>query len=395
MATPKFLQFHSLHSYYAAMLNADDTGEAKKMPYGGSVRGRVASQCLKYHWRNADDNFAIERVDPDLQATRSRETVSLQVIRPLRESGDYSETLLDGIEEAFNVGVYGASGADRKKRQSLLLGHPEVEFLQNQAIAICDEYGEDVDEAVKAARDLFSGSADNPQRANLRAFREVTAIPGGLAAALFGRMVTSDFASDIEAPVHVAHSVTTHEEESENDYFSSVDDLWDPGENGGARSSYIGDAELTSGLYYGYAVINVPGLVSNLAGCRPDEWLSADRVLAATVAHNFIRLIATVSPGAKRGATAPYAYADLLLVEAGDAQPRSLATAFRTEQSASVPVAIEMLAGRLRNLDESYGAEEARRFLSVEPAQVPGATRLPLRDLADWAASAVQLGEAV
>ena len=51
MATPDFVQIHMLTSYPAVLLNRDDVGLAKRIPFGGSVRTRVSSQCLKKHWR--------------------------------------------------------------------------------------------------------------------------------------------------------------------------------------------------------------------------------------------------------------------------------------------------------------------------------------------------------
>ena len=62
MTIPRFLQIHSLHSYPAALLNRDDSGLAKRMPFGGAVRTRISSQCLKRHWRVADDEFSIHNV---------------------------------------------------------------------------------------------------------------------------------------------------------------------------------------------------------------------------------------------------------------------------------------------------------------------------------------------
>ena len=41
-----------------------------------------------------------------------------------------------------------------------------------------------------------------------------------------------------------------------------------------------------------------------------------------------VHLIATVSPGAKLGSTAPHSYAHMMLAEASNAQPRTLANAF-------------------------------------------------------------------
>ena len=170
-------------------------------------------------------------------------------------------------------------------------------------------------------------------------------------------MVTSDPHANIEAAVHVAHAFTVHQEESESDYFSVVDDLQLPDEDAGA--AHIGDMELTAGLFYGYVVVDVPGLVSNLEGCLREESSTADRSLAGDVAEHLVHLIATVSPGAKRGSTAPYGYADLMLVEAGSRQPRSLANAFRTPAAARVADAAQGLAGHLGRRDAAYG--ERRR----------------------------------
>ena len=47
MTAPRFLQIHTLHSYPAALLNRDDSGLAKRLPFGGAVRTRISSQCLQ------------------------------------------------------------------------------------------------------------------------------------------------------------------------------------------------------------------------------------------------------------------------------------------------------------------------------------------------------------
>ena len=86
--------------------------------------------------------------------------------------------------------------------------------------------------------------------------RDGATLPAGLTSALFGRMVTSDTDANIAAPVHVAHAFTVHAEEAESDYFTAVDDL--SGEDPGADT--IQETELTSGLFYGYVVIDIPGL---------------------------------------------------------------------------------------------------------------------------------------
>ena len=391
MATDtRFLQIHTLHSYPAALLNRDDSGLAKRMPFGGAVRTRISSQCLKRHWRVAKDEFAIHSIPGAEGAVRSRNVVERMVMAPLRAKGSASDDVLTAIETAFNVGVYGSSGTSESGRQPLLLGHPEVEHLRGMATAICEEHPNDADGARKAVDDLFSQRRGEGN--NFRALLNGARLPAGLEGALFGRMVTSDPGANIDAAVHVGHAFTVHREESESDYFSVVDDLQRDDEDAGA--AHIGDMELTAGLFYGYVVVDVPGLVSNLEGCAATEWEAADRELAAKVVEHLAHLIATVSPGAKLGSTAPYACADLMLIEAGSRQPRSLANAFRNPASAQVEDATERLSEHLAKLDAAYGAREARRVMTVEDYEIPGSERLPMDDLAAWAAGAVRSGTA-
>ena len=380
MSSPRFLQIHTLHSYPAALLNRDDSGLAKRMPFGGAVRTRISSQCLKRHWRVAEDEFALRNIDNVTQAVRSRDIVSRRVIDPIRNGSDVNADVLEAVEEAFQKGVYGDSGTERSGRQPLLLGIPEVDFLRKEAQSIYVEHAGDVKAARDAATALFK-----TQRSNFRVFRENTRLPGGLEGALFGRMVTSDPAANIDAAIHVAHAFTVHAEESESDYFSVVDDL--QGEEDDPGAAHIGDMELTAGLFYGYVVVDLPGLVSNLEGCEAQEWKSADKGLAGKVVEHLVHLIATVSPGAKLGSTAPYAYADLMLIEAGSRQPRSLANAFRDPVKAQTSAAARALADYLAKLDSAYGAREARRVMSVEEARLAGADRVSLDSLAAWASN--------
>ena len=313
MTAVRFLQIHTLHSYTAALLNRDDSGLSKRLPYGGVLRTRISSQCLKRHWRKADnDPHTLSNLAGAVDSTRSRELVTKKVFDPLRDK--YPENVLRALEPEFQKAVYGDK-ADKGKqsRQTLLLGAPELGWLKKQAEALAQNSAGDPNAAKEAASKWAATFKEN-----IKVFRESTVLPGGLAAALFGRMVTSDPAANIEAPVHVAHAFTVHAAEAESDYFTAVDDLKENDDDSGADT--IQETELTSGLYYGYVVIDLPGLVANCSG---------DHQLAAGIVHNLLYLIAEVSPGAKLGSTAPYDRASFMLVEAGDRQPRSLASAFR------------------------------------------------------------------
>jgi len=226
----------------------------------------------------------------------------------------------------------------------------------------------------------------------------------GLESALFGRMVTSDILASCEASVSVAHAFTVHHAQVENDYFTVVDDLMQ--EAGDLGSAGIFDTELASGLYYGYVVIDVPQLLENLEGiaakdCFSESTPAERRELAGRVVQHLLHLIATVSPGAKRGSTAPFDWAKFMLVEAGDWQPRSLAGAFhdalpledKTSADTIRQRAVARMTQEISAMDEAYGAPLARRFLALDAVDVPGAERANLTKLGEWASEIVKKGK--
>ncbi|MDE0446480.1 MAG: type I-E CRISPR-associated protein Cas7/Cse4/CasC [Spirochaetaceae bacterium] len=375
MPDVNFLQIHSLHGYSAALLNRDDSGLAKRMTYGGAIRTRISSQCLKRHWRIAGGPHSLHAIDGATAGVRSRETVTRRVIGPLAEAG-YDTKAVEAIEAAFQRAVYGEKG--ETSRQPLLLGEPEIRFLANKAREIADASGSDAKATEKAAKEW-----EKAARANMKALRENCRLPGGIAAALFGRMVTSDVEANLDAPVHVAHAFTVHGEESESDYFTVVDDLQRGEDEPGA--DHIGETELTSGLFYGYVVLDRKMLLDNVGG---------DDRMAGTVAEHLVHLIATVSPGAKLGSTAPYAYASWVLIEAGNCQPRSLAEAFRDPCPPSVEAAQQRACAHLAQLDAAYATGESRRVMSLSGSSMPGAELLALPELSQWAGTAISTGTA-
>ena len=247
----------------------------------------------------------------------------------------------------------------------MLLGAPEVAYLTVQAQRLVAQAGTDPKRAEDLAKEWLKA-----HKANLKALSEGAKLPSGLVGALFGRMVTSDPKANIDAPVHVAHAFTVHAEEAESDYFIAADDLARDEDTG---ADTIQETELTSGLFYGHVVVDIPGLIENLGG---------DVALAGEVRRNLLYLIAEVSPGAKLGSTAPSSRASFLLVEAGDRQPRALAEAFRSPFSATTGAAAARLSKHLASLDAAYATGEIRRVMSLANAEVPGADRGNLADLA-------------
>ena len=407
MSKPLFIQIHTLTSYPGTLLNRDDVGFAKRLPFGGVTRTRISSQCLKRHWRTFDGEHALSTLHDGeakvAMSTRSRESFERFVVQPLIQSG-VAEDLARAATAALMVEVLGESAKAKKAKENkdnanegtekeevlatgqiTVLGKPELDFFLAEAKAIA--------EAASSAKDVANVAKkrfNKEWKKNLAGLR----LAAGLDAALFGRMVTSDKLARADAAVHVAHAFTVHGEQTETDFFAAVDDLVQ-GDDGELGSGHIGTTELTSGLFYGYVVVDVAQLVSNLEGCDPKAWTSADRKLAADVVHSLVQLVSRVSPGAKKGSTAPYAYSHLTLVEAGSAQPRTLANAF-FEPVKGQPLlekTYKALAAYLTEVDEAFGGKPRRALMAIGGKDALAridAERGSIDDVARFAADAIR-----
>ena len=402
MSAAGFLQVHTLTGYSAALLNRDDIGRAKRLPFGGCDRIRVSSQCLKRHWREASGEWTLQDLGAG-KSIRSRRVFSdviperllkqglaaariVDVLTPIRAAvlGESEKTRQakkrngEGEQGEPGPGQDGAADASAKvfeplrTDQVIVMGEPEISFLTRLAGQLVR------DDAAATGKAVAAYFKDKKGRDNLKA------VGAGIDAAIFGRMVTSDLMARSDAAVHVAHSFTVHREEAEPDYFSALDDLVTA--EGELGSGHINTSELTSGLFYSYVVIDLRQLVSNLAG---------DRTLAAEVLRRVVHLIATVSPGAKLGATAPYACAELVLAEAGVRQPRTLANAFMKPVASNdaKELAASAIGEYLGRYDGMYGTHEERRVATmIDPVPDHAGEQVSLDALADWAAG--QVGEA-
>ncbi len=397
MSLPRFIQIHTLHTYPAALLNRDDAGLAKRLPLGNAVRTRISSQCLKRHWRVTDDQFSLSKLDVPM-AIRSRGTLEL-ISQRIQKNG-ISAALAQAAAEALrDAGLLDKGGKDKKgddalkTGQAVLMGLPEIDYL----VSRCTELAQTSPDEIMLKANIISALKN--EKKNIEAIKHGS----GLESALFGRMVTSDILASREASVSVAHAFTVHQAQVENDYFTVVDDLMQ--EAGELGSAGIFDTELASGLYYGYVVVDVPQLVENLEAiaakdCFADSTPVERRELAGRVVEHLLHLIATVSPGAKRGSTAPFDWAKFMLVEAGDWQPRSLAGAFHDAMPLEVKGntdtirqrAVTRITQEIAAMDEAYGAPLARRFLALDATEIAGAERANLSKLGEWANTIVRQG---
>lgn len=441
--TPLFLQIHALTSFSASLLNRDDAGAAKRIVFGGTPRTRISSQCLKRHWRTYQGPGSLGEIAE--LALRSRATFEAKIYNRLVAEDQVPEDLARAVVTALREGVLGKSkkAEDKEKtdkekakvakaaksakkalakeadalaaladgavapemvdedaeededtgsgllaKQVIVLGPAEVAYLLTLARDICNKEGI----TAKNAGKVVTATLEKEGRANLKAMGK----GAGLDSAMFGRFITGDLFSRTDAAIHVSHAFTVHEEASESDYFSAVDDLVEQG------SGHIGNVELTTGLYYTHVVVDVPLLVANITGCNPKDWAQEEgRTVAATAVESLLQIIAQVSPGAKLGSTAPYAFASMLMVEAGNGQPCSHANAFLSpvrQHGDILANTYRALANHLGQMDRMYpGSVPARRCLGMGEIAtllpVEGAN-LGLPGLAAWCAARVMGEEA-
>lgn len=390
-----FLQIHTLTSYHASLLNRDDAGLAKRIPFGNATRLRVSSQCLKRHWRER-----LQETVPLPSGLRTRHFFEREILRRLVDEEGVKAEQAQGLTLALHAlllqksakadkaakGEKGKKGKKAKEeadllegmepeetaeatetsgllvKQPILFGQPEADFLV-RLLKECATAGTD---AEKQLQDQLKTSKEN--------FRAMLVQAGngnlysGLEGALFGRFVTSDILSRSDACVHVAHAFTVHPLDTEVDYFTVVDDLNRDEETGAAHA---GDMELGAGLFYGYVAVDVPGLLSNLTGCDRKAWKAQDGHDARQVLQGLVRTIAEVTPGAKLGSTAPYARADCVLLETGPQQPRSLANAYLQAlplRGDGMAQAIGALQQYLDAQERMYGATAAFRAVATTRA---------------------------
>lgn len=243
-----FLQIHTITSYPASLLNRDDAGLAKRIPFGNALRLRISSQCLKRHWRQT---LVKEELADLPDGHRSRSFFTRIVFPKAVEAGVPEATARALIEPLAQAVIEGGVKTGGDLSQPVLFGMREADYF----VTLITEASNQPDPA-RALTERLNAKAE---RENFKAMRKSALGMEGLTAALFGRMVTSDLLARVDAPVHVAHAFTVHAAHTEMDYFTVVDDLSREEETGAAHTN---QTELGAGVFYGYVAVDVPLLVS-------------------------------------------------------------------------------------------------------------------------------------
>ncbi len=332
----RFIQLHLLTAYPPANLNRDDQGSPKTAKMGGYDRLRISSQCLKRTWRTSD---LFQAAMSDHLGTRTK-LLGIDI---------YNRLIAGGIKEKdakeWTKSIAGVFGALKKAEKDKPLADFEIEQLvhispaEQQMINVLTE---------KLIIEQRAPDADELKL--LRLNEQAVDI------ALFGRMLASSPAFNIEAACQVAHAISVHPVVIEDDYFTAVDDLNNGLEDMGA--AHIGETRFAAGLFYSYICINRELLVKNLDG---NEELANKAISALTEAA------VKVAPEGKQNSFASRAYASYVLAEKGDQQPRSLSVAFlkpinHHEHEDFIADSITAVIKQKDSFDKVYGACADTRY---------------------------------
>lgn len=292
----QFIQIHALTVYAPSNLNRDDTGRPKTAKFGGVERLRISSQALKRAIRTSDAFKTRVGSHHGERTQRLGEDIRAHLIT----KGLSPEKAVEGARTI--AAVFGKIKDAKDKNpvyiEQLAFVSPEERAA---ALALADKLA--AGDLLPDTKELVSGVLSRTDTA--------TDI------AMFGRMLADNPDFNREAAVQVAHAITTHKVEVEDDFYTAVDDLKRPAEDAGA--GFIGELGFGSGVFYIYACIDRDLLQKNLGG---------DKALAATAIAGLLEGLAISSPTGKQASFASRSRASYIRIEKGTQQPRSLAAAF-------------------------------------------------------------------
>jgi len=318
-----FINIHTLISHPSSMMNRDDSGLQKTAVFGGSVRSRISSQCLKRAIRQSDIyKKSVEEVS--IRTNKFAELLELCIKEmPEFEASQIEEVLL-------NLGSKVKTTKDKETK------------VETRTFDAVQPY------SIGAIREMIKMVEAGTE---LKELKKITQLPT-LDVALSGRMDASCPIRNVEAAMSVAHSITTHEADIEVDWFTACDDLAEQG------SGHIGTTEFSSGVFYRYASINVDLLAKN-TGKKADE--------LSDVINTMIRSFAQVSPSAKQKTFAAHNLAEFVLVNKST-MPISLANAFRKpikNDSNVMEETINKVVAHYNKLVTGYGLDSTAKAFDL------------------------------
>ncbi|GAB79423.1 CRISPR system Cascade subunit CasC [Austwickia chelonae] len=361
-----YVDLHIIQTLPPSNVNRDDTGQPKSAIYGGVPRARVSSQA----WKRATRAAFPGHVDSSELGYRTKRLVELLGDRILERKGG---TAADepALQDARNRAeeVLGLLGLKLEKPR-VKKGEEELPSKVAQA-----EYLVFIS---SIQLDKLAELACSTEKLDKKAVKAAMQDGHGVDIALFGRMVANDADLNVDAAVQVAHALSTHRVDNEDDYFTAVDDRNERADTG---AGMIGTVEFNSSTLYRFATINVDGLLHNLG--------DADATGRAAAA--FVQGFVTSMPTGKQNTFGNRTLPDAVVVMVREGQPVSLAGAFEDAVTAAdtghVRPSCEQLATYAEEVLPQFSTAASHIWVTRGPAAAEAVDRLgeriPLQQLVD------------
>jgi CRISPR system Cascade subunit CasC len=344
------VSIHRIISLPLCNPNRGMDGLPKTMYYGGVLRSRVSSQCIKAALRDEFDPGSIgldatvrstlvaqKRIAPALIAKGLSVPEAVAATSALMGlfvgEGDSGPASAGSSEDAASEDDEKEGSAKEAKKgpvkkaktgksqpitveelpgsAPLVLGEREIEALIEVAFAYARFGGDQNLRKLVEAKgkvkvpDPLAKAIDALQAIKVRA---------GLDGALFGRMSTGVAISRVDSAVAVAHAIGVGAVQSVADAWTAQDQLREVG------AGHISTREMISGVFLVEVYINVDDVRRNIPG------------LSAAQERDLIEMIVTAvlrwQPVAMVGSTAPHADPGEALITIGEGQPLSMARAY-------------------------------------------------------------------
>lgn len=387
--TYKFVNIHELISHNPSCLNRDDMNMQKSAVFGGVRRIRISSQCLKRAYRSSSlyEKFA-----------KSVRTGSPEHMRNyLKENfPDTDEMVLEYVlcsampkEKVITAWASGEALALITAVEGVLktagIDGARLAELCSQADTDYDESEDEEDNSQKKKKKpKLSKEMEDIKKKLEKAVKdaEEAFIKSGISSvdvALSGRMCASGMLENVEAAMSMAHAITTHSMETEIDWFTAMDDLKEDADDAGA--GHLNTQEFGSGVFYQYASIDLDLLAKNL---------NCDRKSALCVVSQYIRIMATVTPGGKQHSFASHSLAHSVMVSLSEI-PLSMANAFENPVKKSkegyTKASVKAMTDYWARINEAYAINEKTAIFAMDYDEVKNGKMKyfkTLEELQDW-----------
>ena len=369
----RFIDINIIQTLPVSCANRDDVNRPKTSYYGGAQRARLSSQSIKAAVRPYF-NAVAEVAGMTGYRTKTGKILDLITKDIMAIFPDFEEEKAREMAGAIFELVMKSkkNDADKEKKESdeaekeakdvlFLISKKQVHALAELAVRYNDELA--AMQAEKASKKDLAKKAEEYKELAYQALRSEHSIEE----ALFGRMSATETLFNTDAACMVAHAISTHEVQIEQDYFTVVDDLNKHG------AGHIGTKEFVSATMYRFASINVDQLLENMT--------KEEAVLAASA---FIKAFIMTLPGGSGNTYAHLTVPNLVYVAVRDDQYVNLATAFET------PVR-NNYNGYMQKSLEKFKDETVRILQFVDPPvaswaagyDIPDTKNVPVREMID------------